>query len=230
MTRAITDKKELYKLISYLTMSDGGVYLNKKNGKQIGNARFVMTQRDDHLDFCEYASDILSNVTNVKIKRIDRSKDKDANRQNQYRVETNNHPVFTQMRERIYIDNYKSIDPHYLKALDWESLSILYMSDGCLSKYFKPEAGMVNPSYNLTLNMKRLSYGDQVLIKRALEEKQMGAWSVCRHNQYYYLRLSTKFIPLFMENIYKFIVPSYRYKIVERLTPDIQGDDIVWSS
>ena len=210
MTNTLTDKKELYKLIAYFVMSDGGVY---RTGKSNGNYYFVMTQREDHLDFCEYAASILENVTSVNIKYIDRSRDTDAKRKNQYRVETRTHPIFTHMRDRIYVDSYKSLDTHYLKLLDWESLAIMYSSDGSLRKDFRPEIGMVNPSYDVTLNLKRLSYGDLLLLKHALEEKQMGAWKINRQNQYYYLRLSTKFVPMFLGNIEKYILPSYQYKV-----------------
>ncbi len=207
----VTDKKELHKLIAYFVMSDGGVY---KSGKsKNGDYYFVMTQREDHLDFCEYSASILENITTARIKYVDRSEDTDANRKNQYRVETKTHPIFTHMRDRIYVDKYKSLDAHYLKMLDWESLAIMYMSDGNLHKYLKPESRMVNPSYNLQLNLKRLSYGDQLMLKHALEEKQMGAWKINRQNQYYYLRLSTKFVPMFLGNIEKYILPSYQYKV-----------------
>lgn len=200
--RRITDKKELYKLIAYLTMGDGGVYIVKGMSK----GYFVLVQKEDHLDFIHYAQAIIDNVTSTSIKFIDRSNDNDANRANQWRLWSKSHPIFTQMRESIYVDRYKSVSNHYLKAMDWESLSILYMSDGCCSlSHGKP---------NVTLNMKRLSYGDQLLLKRALESKGMGVWNVNRQNQYCYLRLRSKFIPMFMENISPYIVPSYQYKVI----------------
>lgn len=222
MTRVLKDKKELYKLVAYLVMADGGVYQSKSktgNGTLIGNARFVMTQSEDHLDFCEYAQEILLNVTGCNIKFVDRSADTDANRKNQWRVETKNHPLFTHMRDQIYVGTYKSLSKHYLKALDWESAAILYMSDGCLHRAFRPEIGMVNPSYSISLNLKRLSYGDCLMLKHALEEKEMGAWKVKKHNQYFYLTLGSKFVNLFLKGVEPYIVPSYEYKLVERLAP-----------
>jgi hypothetical protein len=228
MTRDIKDKKELYKLISYLVMGDGGVY---KNGGPKSGARFILVQREDHLDFVTYAADIINNVTSCSIKHVDRSKDTDANRRDQLRLESKTHPIFSHMREHIYTDLYKGICPHYLKMLDWESLAILYMSDGYIQRYIRPEVGMKNPSYSLTLNMKRLSYGDQVLLKRALEEKGMGIWNVVKQSQYYSLRLRNKFLSLFMSNIESYIVPSYEYKLISdcrMISPSQEeGGDIV---
>lgn len=211
--RKITDKKELYKLVSFLTMGDGGVYRNKR-GKEY---YFAMVQAEDHLDFVNLAKSILDNVIPANIRYIDRSKDTDANRKNQYKIVTGVHPVFTHMRDHIYIDNYKSISPHYLKLLDWESLSLLYMSDGSLGidKRYK------NLHYRVSLNLKRLSYGDQILLKRALEEKDMGIWNVNKSNKYFYLTLKAKFTDMFFDNIAQYIVPTFQYK----LRPDYRTDN-----
>jgi hypothetical protein len=214
MIRRINDEKELHKLVAYLIMGDGGVYRYKET-----NARFILIQREDHLDFIEYAQAILLNITGSKYKYVDRSKDTDANRGNQYRLVTSMHPIFTKMRNDIYTDRYKGLSPHYLKLLDWEALSILYMSDGCYS------------SNSLTLNLKRLSYGDQILLKRALEERGMGVWNINRQNNYYYLRLRNKFIDLVMSNLSPYIAPSYQYKLIPEyrmsVPTDLVGDDIV---
>ena len=206
--RTITDSKELHKLIAYLTMGDGGVYANGKS------FYFVMTQRDDHLDFCEYARDLLENLTPTKIKHIDRSNNTDGHiTQNLLLVETVTHPVLAKLRDHIYVDKYKGISPHYLKSLDWEAAAILFMGDGSSKVYTRPEIGMINPSVSVTLNMKRLSYGDQVLLKRALEEKGMGTWAVNRQNKYYYLSLTKKHADMFLSGIAPYIVPSYQYKL-----------------
>ena len=79
--------------------------------------------------------------------------------------------MIKKLRERIYTDKYKSLDWHAMKLLDWEAMSFLYMSDGSLQKYFRPEIGMVNPSYKLTLNLKRLCYADQLEFKKVIKKK-----------------------------------------------------------
>lgn len=199
-----TDAKELTKLVSFLVMGDGGVYMAGKN------AYFVMTQREEHLDFVEYAADILQNVTGTRIT---------AWRRDRWRLETRAHPLFTRLRERVYTGGYRGLDPHALKLLDWEAAAILYMSDGSCSPV---RGGQANPGWRVALNLKRLSYGDQLLLKRALEEKRMGAWNIRRHNQYTYLSLATRHHALFLEGVAPFIVPSYRYKLA-RLAPARAG-------
>lgn len=215
----ITDKKQLTKLISYMTMGDGGVYNYSKNG----NARFIMNMIEKNEDYVMYCKAILENITSCKVTRVQ----KEGNRQPQLRLESSQHPFFNVLRDRIYVMNYKSIDIHSLKLLDYEALSFLYMSDGSLGEYFRPEIGMINPSYNIALNMKRLSYGDLLLLKKALKDKLDLEFNINKQNQYFYLRLRTKDISKFIEGITPYILPSFLYKVtLGRLAP-IKGDEIV---
>lgn len=224
--RIISDKKELVKLCSFIIMGDGGVYYNSKG---TGNCHFMMNMRKDNLDYVNLCAHILANVTGVKVQDRYMSNNDGCKRKEQVTLSTPKHPFFTQLRERIYTDKYKGIDPHALKLLDFESLSFLYMSDGCLSVDFRPENRMVNPSYNVTLNMKRLSYGDQLLLKKALKEKLDLEFNVMRHGKYYYLRLRTKDVQKFMDGIRQYITPSFSYKILDEvpLKSDSKGGDIV---
>ena len=80
------------------------------------------------------------------------------------------------------------------------------MSDGC-SCYKK---GYLDVS----LNMKRLSYGDQLFLKTQLKNKFDLDWNINRQNQYYYLRLRTKDISKFYEGVEPYILPSFKYKIL----------------
>lgn len=201
----INDKKQLYKLISYIIMGDGGVYHSNNSG----NARFIMNMIKKNEDFVIYCKDILENVTSCKIIEIQ----KEGNRQVQLRLESKCHPIYTKMRERIYVGTYKSIDHHALNLLDFEALAILYMCDGSLGKYFRPQIGMKNPSCSITLNLKRLSYGDLFLLKKALKDKLDLEWNIQKHNKYFFLRLRMKDVPKFIEGITPYIHPSFLYKI-----------------
>ena len=200
--RKIKNKKELTKLVAYMTMGDGGVYSYKANK----HAYFVMNTIQDNEDYVLLCKNILENITTTSIYNTS----KEGNRRNQYRLQTKQHPFFSTLRERIYTENYKGIDPHYLKLLDYEALSFLYMSDGSCVKDKR-----TNNSYNVTLNMKRLSYGDLFLLKKALKDTLNLEWNINRQNNYYYLRLRAKCIPTFMKNIEPFIVPSFKYKLID---------------
>lgn len=213
----IKDKKRLTKLISYMAMGDGGFYV----AKNCKNAKFIMNMITENEDYIDYVKWVLEHVAGcVKYIRKDYNTD-GSNRKPQIRLESKTHPAFTTIRDRIYVGKYKGLDPHTLKLLDFEALSILYMCDGSLVKDFRPEIGMINPSYRVTLNLKRLSYGDQLLLKRSLKEKLDLEFNINRQNSYYYLVLRTKDVNKFMEGVSPYILPSFSHKIVsERLTPD----------
>lgn len=110
-------QKELMKLCSFIVMGDGGVYYSSKGG---GNCGFIMNIKKSNLDYVELCSDILSNVTSTKISDRTMSNNDGYNRQPQVTLTTPKHP-FTKLRERIYTDKYKGIDPHALEAFRFRS-------------------------------------------------------------------------------------------------------------
>jgi hypothetical protein len=203
--------KDLMKRLSFMTMGDGGVYDTHGNGR----FKFIMNMVEDNEDYVQLCAKYLSEVTSVKIKKVQ----KEGNRRPQLRLETAVHPVFGQLRQRIYCDKYKSLDWHAMKALDWEAMSFLYMSDGSLQKYLRPEIGMVNPSYKLTLNLKRLCYADLLELKRAIRDVLGVEFNINKQhskttgNTYYYLTLRTKDVRKFVENIKPYICESFKYKV-----------------
>ena len=200
--KKIKDKKELMKLCSFIIMGDGGVYKHTNNK----NYCFIMNMKESNKDYIEYCKDILENITNCKItNRLDYNTD-GCNRQPQLRLVSSSHPFFTMLHDRIYTNKYKGLDPHAFKLFDWECLAILFMSDGC-SCYKK---GYIDVS----LNMKRLSYGDQLYLKKELKDKFDLEWNINRQNQFYYLRLRNKDIAKFYNGINSYILPSFQYKIL----------------
>lgn len=210
--KIIKDKKELVKLISYMVMGDGGLYIT--GGCK--NAKFIMNMVKENEDYVLLCKDVLENITGCRIyERGDYNTD-GCNRKPQLRLESRAVPFLTKIRDRVYTGKYKGIDPHALKLLDWEALSILYMCDGSMV-IDKPNVkkGLVNPSYNITLNLKRLSYGDLFILKKALKEKLDLEWNINRQNQFHYLRLRCKDVDKFMEGVSDFVTPSFQRKIKE---------------
>jgi hypothetical protein len=218
------DKKQLMKLISFFTMGDGGLYVKNDTS----NAKFIMNMRSENMDYVNWVSSTLSELTNVHVyNRPDYNVD-GCNRKEQVRLESNTHPFLTKIRNRIYtIDKHKGIDLHALKLLDWESMAILYMSDGCLYEYLRPEIGMKNSSYNLTLNMKRLSEAEQLVLKQHIKQKLDIEFNVNRQNQYFYLRLRSKDVDKFLEGVGPYMCKSFKYKTIRTKDPKRLGGDIV---
>lgn len=209
------NKKELVKLISYIVMGDGGLYFPSKRTDGT-NAQFIMNMKEENKDYIFFCKDVLEQLTGCRI-----AERKDYNvdgcvRKPQLRLESNRHPLLTQIHSRVYTGKYKGIDPHALKMLDAEALAILYMCDGSfVIEKPNPKKGLVNESYNVTLNMKRLSYGDLFILKKALKEKLDLEFNINRQNEYYYLRLRVKDFNKFMEMVAPHVLPSFQYKIHE---------------
>jgi len=216
------DKKQLMKLVSYFAMGDGGVYYNGKN------CTFIMNMRSKNRDYIDWVAAVLEEITSVSVKEVPDYNNDGYTRQPLTRLETKSHPYFTTLRNRIYVDKYKGLDPHTLKLLDWEALAILYMCDGSL--YIdKPNVkkGLINPSYNVYLHLKRLSYGDQFILKKALKDNLDLEFNINKCGNYYNMRLRGKDLDKFMTGVAPYIKESFSYKLIRTESPTIVGDDIV---
>jgi len=220
------DKKQLTKLVSYFVLGDGGVYKTSDTS----NAKFIMNMKKEHKDYIDWVDSVLNSFVGTKqYEREDYNTD-GCNRKEQIRLESKTHPFLTTLRERIYIDNYKGIDPHSLKLLDWEAIAILFMCDGSLVEDKpNPKKGLVNSSWNLTLNLKRLSYGDQLMLKKTIKEVLDVEFNINRQNQYYYLRLRCKDVEKFCKGVEPYVKDSFKYKI-RMINPVKSGGDIVCSA
>lgn len=200
--KKITDKKELMKLCSFIIMGDGGVY-KRKDSK---NYQFIMNMIKDNEDYINYCKDILENITSCRlVERKDYNTD-NSTRKPQLRLESRIHPFFTTLHDRIYTEKYKGLDPHAFKLFDWECLAILFMCDGC---------GCYKNKYkDYSLNLKRLSYGDQLFLKKQLKDKLDLEWNINKNGKFYYLRLRSCDYEKFENNISQYILPSFKYKIL----------------
>jgi len=213
----IKDKKQLMKLVSFLAMSDGSIHHN--GGSK--NCVFSFSQTEDHSDFVDFAREVVENITSSTTYRQDR----ELPRKSVLKLQTKSHPYFNALRGRIYVGNYKSLDFHALKLLDFEALAILHMADGCLGKHIDASNKV---SYTTTLNMCRLSYGDLVFLKRVLKDRLDLEWNVVKTGKSYFcLRLRSKDHDKFIDGVAPYILPSFRYKIDFRTATSRTDGEIV---
>ena len=203
------NEKQLSKLLYYFSGFDGGVYPSGKN------SRFVLNMREENSDYVEWVESVISTFTSThKHKVIQR-----GNRAPLVSLTSKAHPKFSVIRERLYTpDNKKILDPHQLTLLDDEALAIIFMADGgtSLDKGKYPE---------IKLHTKGYSYFDNLALSKAIYEKTGVRTTVQKHNQYFFLRVKTADLKLFIKTVSPFILPSFSYKL-ERLAP-VMGDDIV---
>lgn len=211
------NNKIILKYIYAFCLGDGGVYYSGNN------ARFQANNLEKHADYVYWRASVLENLTKVNVWQV---QDNRPGRQPILQTSTLSHPKYTQVREDLYIQNIKRVSPHQLTFMDWESLAILHMDDGSL--YLDARC---NATPQVMLSTKGFSYGDNVLIKRAIEEKLGIVFNIHRQknpkgNYYYFLRLRAKDYSKFADNVAPYIQPSFEYKIIR--TSNI--DDIVSSA
>lgn len=205
MEGATTMNKELSKKLYYFSTFDGGLYLVDSST----NAKFIMNMKKENSDYVEKVRDTLVEAgigCSIKDRKL---QDDGFNRQPQITLSSSNHPKLTTIRDRIYIDGKKVIDPHMLTMMDAEALAIIYMADG--SRVFDKRSPNAKP--NITLNTKGFSYGCNYLLKKALKEKLDLEFNIQRQNNYWYLRLRSKDIDKFYEIVSPHILKSFGYKI-----------------
>ena len=216
-----TDKKNLVKLVSAISTFDGGLY-------QYGNtnARFIMNMRAANSDYIEFVCRVLESITGVNVyDRTDYNTD-GCIRSHQLRVESSAHPFLTKIRSRLYIDKHKVIDPHMLKLMDAELLAIIFMCDGGSRVYQSTRSKSF--SSDISLNTKGFSYGDNLILSKAIYGSFGIRSTINKQNQYRYLRIKSDDHLKFINTIMPYVAPSFRYKIA-RLAPSYWGDDIVWT-
>lgn len=197
--------KDLTKLIYFYSTFDGGLYY----GSQSVNASFVMNMKKENLDYVQNVEKALTDF-GIGCSIKDRVLQEDGfNRKPQVTLRSKSHPKLTKIHERIYIDKHKVIDPHMLTMLDAEALAIIYMADGsCVYDKRCP-----NAKPNVSLNTKGFSYGDNMLLKKAIKDVFDLEFNIQRQNQYWYLRLRSKDVDAFFELVRDFVTPSFSYKL-----------------
>lgn len=213
------DPKQLSKLVNYMATFDGGIYTPyKPKPTSKPNCQFIMNMRKENEDYVMWVKETLENITGVNIyERGDYNTD-GYSRQPQLRLESNRHPYFTKVRERIYIDNHKVIDPHTLKQMDAEALAIIFMCDGGTGLDNRHK----NPHAQIKLHTKGFSHPENAALSKAIYEKTGIITNVNTHGKYYYLNVATKSHKLFYETVKPYVLPSFDYKF-ERIAPVIAG-------
>jgi len=216
------NKMDLTKYVAYFTMGDGGLYYISR----ITNPLYQAAKIIKNNDYVLWQKSILENITSVSysVKEFDpeiESKNKIPHKSPIAIIRTKSHPFFTSIHERLYIDGHRVIDPHYLKLMDWEALSILYQDDGSIAIDKRP--GRLPVAY---LHMNRYSYGDLLLVKKALKDKLNLEWNVQSDSKgHYRLQLRTKDYHEFESGIEAYILDSFKYKIQKFRTVDSEKSD-----
>ena len=220
------NKKEFLKYAVAFCYGDGGVYMHGNN------ARFEANVTEDHKDYVDWRVGILETLTAVNTYTIYR---KNPNHKNLTKTYTRTHPTYTKIRHRLYNANHKVLDPHYLKLMDWETLAIWYMDDGCLGKVHynsRKNGDYLGFTPRVTLATHCFSYAENIFLKELFKKTFNLEFNVIkatgRQTQYWQLALRSKDYKAFESGVCQFILPSFGYKLVQYERPQRElGDEKV---
>ena len=191
------DKKQLTKLLTFFTLGDGNLEMHGKH------ARMRVSHNVQNRDYLDWIKSVMEEVTSVtEYERIKQQEHHSTN----IVLSSKTHPVYTTLYDRIYLNGRKSIDPHSLKLLDAQALAILLMDDGSSAK----KDGKLTSLY---LHTNAFSYGDNLLIKKALEEQLGLMFNVLRNRKWYELRLRNKDYPKLYDMCMPHMFESFYYKL-----------------
>jgi len=198
--------KDLNKRLYAFSMFDGHLMFP---GNSV-NACLVVNMLAEHEDYFDYVISALEEVPVGYNKSYPEIYKKDGyNRQQQIRLQSKNHPIFTKIQNRIYLEGRKVIDPHMLTLLDPEMLAIAFMADG--SRHLDKRWANAKPTYRLHLN--NLSYGDLMLFKKAVKEILEIEVNLRKKGSKYDLAIPTAQGAKFESIVEPFILPSFQYKL-----------------
>ena len=193
------DKKYLVKMMSFLVMGDGNLTMHKG----CVNASFHISQTKEASELICLSANLLDElrigykITEYKIKGSDTT---------YCRLASKVHPFLTKLYHRIYMDGRRTLDPHAFKQLDWESLAILYMSDGNIqwSSSGTPTA---------MINLCRLSYAEFMWFRSQVKEALGIIGNVYKCGKYFRFGFRVKESKVFFSHIRPYVLEQYRYKL-----------------
>jgi hypothetical protein len=207
----ITDRKELTKYVASFLLGDG--CLSFSNERSL-NARYSLTQTADHKDYVEWQADILSNITGVKLWQREAWVDGiGTKRKSTMYLKSRSVPLYTDIRNRYYLNGRKVVSPHDLKLMDWQSMAIWFMDDGSTDL----KVGIKKDYIRIVLCTDNFSYGDCLLLRNFVKERFNIGFDIISINTKsgvkYRMKTSKENAVAFLDGIAPFVFPSFHYKL-----------------
>lgn len=215
----------LSKIISASLLGDGFILKDDSGGRN-RNGQFRIRMIEQHKDHLDYLAERLQLITNIKFDYTEPKnhitiEGKNTKASGVYLLRTQNHPIYTDIRSRWYLNNIKRIDPHACTLIDYEFMAIWFQQDGYINA---PRADCANQG--ITICTDCFSYGDLDMIRKAIVEKTNFVFNVRKKSfnklgeRTYRLELFRKQTTEFLEKIYPFVQESFYYKLLQKEHPD----------
>jgi hypothetical protein len=116
------DPKHLVAVTAWIVLGDGNINIPAK-----GNNGFIQVfHKESSEDLIRMKQLILSKITGVTVTKYFHSKYGTYN----WQLRTSCHPLFTKLKQKLYLDGRKTLSEQVIKSLSPLCLAILYQDDG----------------------------------------------------------------------------------------------------
>lgn len=114
--------------------ADGSIGKQRTDGSRNGtNGELEITHTSKNLDYLKLIKSLLEKIDGIKVRISEHNKMSDSKTYTLYRLSTNRHEWFTELRNSIYNTNRTKIFPkEYIDKFNILSLLFLYFDDGTL--------------------------------------------------------------------------------------------------
>lgn len=114
--------------------ADGSIGKRRTDGSKNGtNGELEITHTSKNLDYLKLIKGLLERIDGIKVRISEHNKKTEAKLYTLYRLNTNRHIWFTELRDNIYDSNrIKCFSKEYIDKFNILSLLFLYLDDGTL--------------------------------------------------------------------------------------------------
>lgn len=114
--------------------ADGSIGKVRTDGSKNGtNGELEITHTSKNLDYLKLIKQLLERIEGIKVRITEHNKKTETKLYTLYRLTTNRHPWFTELRKEIYSTNRVKLFPKkFIDKFNILSLLFLYLDDGTL--------------------------------------------------------------------------------------------------
>ena len=204
--------------------ADGSIGKQRTNGSRNGtNGELEITHTSKNLDYLRLIKSLLERIEGIKVKITEHNKKTPLKTYTLYRLNTNRHLWFTELRSDLYNSNRIKLFPkEYINRFNLLSLLFLYLDDGTLRVRNYEGTSSIRET-RVTFCLDGFTLDELNYFRAYLKDKYDIDSHIYRHskmkdlNRGFRVWLNTLNTNKFMNLIDKYynLVPSMQYKFVK---------------
>lgn len=204
--------------------ADGSIGKKKTNGLRNGtNGELEITHTSKNLDYLKLIKSLLEKIDDIKVRISEHNKKTESKIYTLYRLNTNRHKWFTELRNNIYDSNRIKLFPKkYIDKFNILSLLFLYLDDGTLRVRMYEGTSKIR-EVRVTLCLDSFTLNELNYFREYLKKKYDIDSHIYRHskmkdlNRGFRIWFNTLNTNKFMNLINKYynLIPSMQYKFTK---------------